>query len=335
MNFDDMKISTRLTLAFAIMVLLIVSLGGLTLWKQAAVQASLHDITQRRMPVLKDLGSLRDQINLQARATRNMVLVSKPEALSAEMDRIQGSRKTITDILGRLDRSIHSEKGREALARIQALREKYRGMVDRHMGLINQGRKDDAVTLLLEELRPVQNAYFAAIEEETSVQDANADKAGKGAEEAVAAIQITVWTAGATAVVISVLMAIWIIRAITRPINQAVEVAQAVAAGDLSQRFDVEGRNSETAQLLMALKAMQESLAKVVSNVRQGSESVATASAQIAQGNNDLSGRTEEQASALEETAASMEELSSTVKQNADNARQANQLAQSASTVAV
>jgi methyl-accepting chemotaxis protein len=72
-----------------------------------------------------------------------------------------------------------------------------------------------------------------------------------------------------------------------------------------------------------------------VSSVRQGADGVSTASAEIAQGNNDLSARTENQASALEQTAASMEELNSTVKQNADNARQANQLAMQASTVAI
>ncbi len=123
-------------------------------------------------------------------------------------------------------------------------------------------------------------------------------------------------------------------RSITRPINQAVEVSRAVAAGDLSLQFEAHGKN-ETAQLLIALKAMQENLAKVVGGLRSNAECVATASAQIAQGNQDLSSRTEEQASALEETAASMEELSSTVKQNADNAKQANQLALSASNVAV
>jgi methyl-accepting chemotaxis protein len=127
---------------------------------------------------------------------------------------------------------------------------------------------------------------------------------------------------------------IWVSRSIIRPLNQAVTVSRAVAEGDLSTEFEVNGRD-ETAQLLLSLKQMQGSLAAVVGNVRQGSEAVSTASAEIAQGNHDLSARTEQQASALEETAASMEELSSTVQQNADNARQANQLAQSASTVAV
>jgi len=125
-----------------------------------------------------------------------------------------------------------------------------------------------------------------------------------------------------------------LIKGISRSLKHAVKVSDAVAHGDLTQRIDVDGKD-EIAQLLLSLSAMQTSLATVVANVRQGSEGVATASAEIAQGNNDLSARTESQASALEETAASMEQLSATVKQNADNARQANQLAMSASTVAI
>jgi methyl-accepting chemotaxis protein len=115
--------------------------------------------------------------------------------------------------------------------------------------------------------------------------------------------------------------------------SYAAAVTQRIAAGDLSA--DIELKHHDESSLLHGLKTMRDSVADIVGRVRQGSESVATASAEIAQGNHDLSARTESQASALEETAASMEELGSTVKQNADNAKQANQLAQSASTVAV
>ena len=135
------------------------------------------------------------------------------------------------------------------------------------------------------------------------------------------------------ALIVAVILGTWVTRSITRPVAQAVAVAKAVAAGDLTTRIDVQSRD-EVGVLLDSLRTMNASLTQVVSRVRQGSESVASASTQIAQGNSDLSGRTEAQASALEETAASMEELGSTVTQNADNARQANQLAQAASSVA-
>ncbi|WP_114968925.1 methyl-accepting chemotaxis protein [Rhodoferax ferrireducens] len=132
----------------------------------------------------------------------------------------------------------------------------------------------------------------------------------------------------------AITLALAFVRSITGPVTQAVRVASAVAGGDLTVDVPVHGSN-ELGQLMQAMLAMRDHLSQVVTQVRHGSESVATASAEIAQGNHDLSARTESQASALEETASSMEELGATVKQNADNARQANQLAMRASTVAV
>ncbi len=115
--------------------------------------------------------------------------------------------------------------------------------------------------------------------------------------------------------------------------EQAAALAQRVAAGELDTAITL--RDGDSSSLMAQLKLMQSRLGDVVGRVRQNADSVATASAQIAQGNNDLSERTEQQASALQQTAASMEELSATVRQNAYNARQANQLALGASTVAV
>jgi len=137
----------------------------------------------------------------------------------------------------------------------------------------------------------------------------------------------------AAGLLLAVLVGIWLVRAICRPLEKAVEVAGSVAAGDLTQEIVVES-NDETGRLMRALRDMNISLGKIVSQVRSGTDAIATASAEIAAGNQDLSSRTEQQASSLEETASSMEELTSTVRQNADNARQANQLAQSASEVA-
>jgi methyl-accepting chemotaxis protein len=125
----------------------------------------------------------------------------------------------------------------------------------------------------------------------------------------------------------------WLIRGITRSLAQALRVANSVAAGDLRQQIKIESTD-EIGQLLVALQKMNAGLVGIVSEVRGGTDMIATASGQIAAGNLDLSSRTEEQASSLEETASSMEELTSTVKQNADNARQANSLAATASQVA-
>lgn len=126
---------------------------------------------------------------------------------------------------------------------------------------------------------------------------------------------------------------VWAVRSVTAPLQQAVYIANTVAAGNLSSHIEI-NTNDETGQLLQALKDMTSSLQNIVAQVRIGTDKIATAAGEIASGNQDLSSRTEEQASSLEQTASSMEELTSIVRNNADNAQQANQLAMSASEVA-
>jgi len=136
------------------------------------------------------------------------------------------------------------------------------------------------------------------------------------------------------AMVFGGVITVFLIRSIIVPLEIAIDIAETVAGGDLTSDIEVT-RKDETGRLMAAFKAMNDSLLRIVGEVRTGTDAIATASSEIAQGNLDLSSRTESQASALEETASSMEELTSTVKQNADNARQANGLAQEASDVAV
>lgn len=139
--------------------------------------------------------------------------------------------------------------------------------------------------------------------------------------------------AGLVAATASALLAYWITRSITVPLNAAIEIATRVADGDLTANIE-KNANDETGILLDALAHMNQNLIQTIQQVNTSVATIATASGEIAAGNADLSARTESQASSLEETASSMEELTSTVKQNADNARQANSLALKASDVA-
>jgi methyl-accepting chemotaxis protein len=136
---------------------------------------------------------------------------------------------------------------------------------------------------------------------------------------------------------VGVAIGLLITRSLTRQLGgepgYAAEVAGLIAAGDLSRPVLL--RAGDEHSLLAAMEKMRASLVQIVSEVRSGTDTIATAASEISSGNLDLSSRTEQQASSLEETASSMEELTGTVRQNADNARQANVLAASASEVAV
>ncbi len=334
MNLKDMKISTRLTLGFAAMAVLMSLLGALAILKVTAIQGEFADVMDDRYPKIQTAGDIRTVNNEVSLAIRNLFVMSEPADVKAQFDVIANSSKRTNANIDTLQRSITSAQGKAALDKLMAARADYRGPRDKVLELLRGGQVDEAKLVLVREVTPKQVAYMASLDELILIQEklmtASADEVSKAVSSTISNVAALL----AAAFVVAGLMALWIIRSTTRPLAEAAAIARAVAGGDLAMEFAANGKN-ETGLLLGALHDMKTRLAAIVSEVRRNAEGVATASAQIAQGNNDLSSRTEEQASALEETAASMEELSSTVKQNADNAQQGNQLALGASTVAV
>ncbi len=332
--FKNLKISTRLVGAFTLLVAMLLAIGALSAARTVAVETDLVDITERRMNVIANMELVRDEANFQARVIRNIALLDDSAKVAQEKQALADSRTKVTDITARIDALTESARGRELNAQVAEARKPFRDAVDKFSALIAAGEREQAIAVLFDVVRPVQMSYLKTIDDAVVLQTEGARVASQSAQATVKNLIITIVAAVLLAAVIAAVVATWIIRSITGPINSAVELARAVAAGDLTHVVEVKS-NDETGVLMKALADMQTGLVQVVGRVRNGSESVSSASEQIAQGNQDLSSRTESQASALEETAASMEELSSTVRQNADNALQANQLAQSASKVAV
>ena len=331
---NNLTIAKRLILAFGVLVLVILLIGLQSILKAGDVQKELLDIVDTRMVIIEDMNELRLEVNQQARSIRNMALMSNPADIRREREVILTSRQRSTQILQRMDEKITSPQGRQLMASIVQNRTQFSDGVDHYFSMFDRGQNEEAVEFLLNGIRPVQLSYLDALNQQIELQKQISHEAGKTAVAEVRNLRLSVWVAVGSAVVLALLLGFWIVRSITVPVREAVDLAQAVAAGDLTHVVRPK-TTDEIGQLLHALSEMQRSLVRVVGQVRQGAEAVASASAQIAQGNQDLSSRTESQASALEETASSMEELSSTVRQNSDNAQQPNQLAQSASTVAV
>ena len=334
MNRNNMKISTRLTLGFATMGVLMALLGGVALYKSSQTHDQTTALMQDAYPKVLAASDVKAVNNDVSQALRNLFIMSDPDDIKAQYDVIGASSKRTNANMEMLGKTIVTEPGKTLLAKLVQARAEYRAPRDKVIELLKAGRSEEAKIALIIELRPKQVAYMDRLEDVIKLQNTLMTTAGEEVDKVVVSTKWAVGSLLAFAFAMAAALALWIIRSTTRPIDEAVGIARAVAAGDLAMEFDAKGTN-ETGLLLGALHEMKTRLAGVVGEVRRNAEGVATASAQIAQGNNDLSSRTEQQASALEETAASMEELSSTVRQNADNARQANQLAVSASSVAV
>ncbi|MDQ1830357.1 methyl-accepting chemotaxis protein [Massilia scottii] len=334
MKIANLKIGVRLGAGFGLVLLLMGTLvaTGITLLNSAGASTALmvdHEWVKAEAANEINVGT-----RANARRTLELFIVTDPAQLANIRQRIDANKKLISTALATLEKLIDSRDGRELLARVMRERAVYVASYSRVDKLITEGKHDEASTLMRSETLPALDALQTSITTLAAMQKRLAEAASAAVLDSIADARTLMLWQGALALLIGVVAAWWITRSITRPINDAVKVARTVAAGDLSAHI-APGSSSETGQLLHALGDMNAGLRNIVSQVRSGTDAIATASSQIASGNFDLSTRTEQQASSLEETASSMEQLTSTVKQNADNARQANQLAISASHVAV
>jgi methyl-accepting chemotaxis protein len=331
---NRINIGARLAAAFAFVLALMVVIVFVGITRLSALNAGTKEIVEDAFPKVMAGVAIKDEVNVIARGTRNMLLSEDEKVIKAEAERIAKSRATVTSKMEFLEKEITSDKGKAALKDLKDARAVYAKELDSLLKQVDARQTFDAGVALMGSMRAAQSNYFAKMDALIKLQQELLDHDAKDAEDAYKGGRNIMTALALAALVLASLFAYFVTRSIVQPIKQALDAANKVASGDLTAHLQSTGTD-EPGQLITALEAMNASLSKVVSSVRMGSESVATASAEIAQGNNDLSARTEQQASALEETAASMEELASTVKQNADSARQANQLAMSATTVAV
>jgi methyl-accepting chemotaxis protein len=333
MNLSNLNISKRLALGFGVMCVLLVFVIGVSITMLGRLNAGTDELANQRMPASDASNKVLAELNDIAIALRNMMLNKDPADRQRQLDEITASSTASKELLGKLQGQIQSEKGKELLVQMLDAHGKYVTGQDGLLKLIQAGKDEEANAYLIAVQRPALRALKTAVTEQIAFQRELSIAAANTAANTYAQTRILMLSLGAAALAIAALVGWWITVSITRPLARALEVANTVAAGDLTSRIEVT-TGDETGQLLQALKTMNENLVSTVSTVRSGTETIASASAQMAAGNQDLSARTEQQAGSLEETASSMEELTSTVKQNADNARQANMLAEAASNVA-
>jgi methyl-accepting chemotaxis protein len=334
---DQLKVSIRLALFAGVLALVMILLGGLGLYGVHRSKESLRTVYDDRTVVLGYLQEI-DSLLLNNRINLNAALVTPTaEIVKARTAEVDQNIARITGIWASYMATYLTPEETRLAQEFAARRKRFvEEALKPIAAALRAGEIDGARGMVEHKLRPLGTAAEAALKALVKLQ---IDVAREEYDAAVArdrVIRSVAMSAIAGGLLFAGLFGWRMVRSFARQLGgepgEAAAVAQRVAAGDLSHPIVLQPGDGSS--LMAQLKAMQDSLVRVVSSVRGNAESVATASAQIAQGNQDLSGRTEEQASALQQTAASMEQLGSTVRQNADNARQANQLAQDSSAVA-
>ncbi|MBG7620644.1 MCP four helix bundle domain-containing protein [Herbaspirillum sp. AP02] len=331
--FYDLRIARKLMLTFAAILLLTAALGVFSIVQLSRVNDASTEIATNSLP------SVRYPLEAKVALAR-IRTVQLQHMLPGNESNVDNNEKTIgnlfTELNKVLDKYAPLVNSPDEKTNFDAIKADLAMFTKMHQDIATQVRAqkiDDARELLVKQVTPVYLRLFASLDNAVNINVKGSEETDQEAQDRYESSRIMIGSLLAACIGLGMLLATWVARIVSRPLQDAMHVAKRVAEGDLTVEIKPAGAD-ETGHLMRSLKAMNDSLLRIVTQVREGTDTINTASREIATGNLDLSTRTEQQASSLEETASAMEELTSTVKQNADNARQANQLAHSASDVA-
>ncbi|SHN18547.1 methyl-accepting chemotaxis protein [Duganella sacchari] len=332
--FLNLRLFNKLLLSFAVVLALSLGLGIFSVVQLARVNQTSTDLETNWMPSVRVLLEMKYDIS-RYRAQESQHLLSSSEEDWAKYEkRMNEYLDNLAKHRAEYEKLISEPEERAGYAEFGRQWDEYRAMSIEILKLSRQQKLEEGKAILRGKASTLFNAAAAVLEKLSKVNIDGGIRASEQGNALYASARWWIMGILAVCIALGAVQAVWISGLISRPLVNAVHIAQTVAAGNLTSKIEV-STTDETGQLLLALKEMNDNLQSIVGQVRQGTDVISTAASEIATGNLDLSARTEQQASSLEETASSMEEMTSTVKQNSDNARRANELAHSASGIAI
>jgi len=334
--FANLKVGQRLALSFGTLVALLLAVAGLALWSMGNMRASIVEINTNWLPSVEVLAQM-NTAKSDFRGDELRHILTTDDAGMADVERRMAAKLAEFEKLREsYVKLISSDEEHKIYDSFATDWKAYLQVHDRMLALSRKNENEEAKKLMFGESRTLYDSAAATLLKDIDLNHKGALDEGANSDKVYTSARTTMVAGAGLSIAMAIGLALLVIRSIVGQLGgepaEASRIASAIAAGDLTQSIAVKA--GDRTSLMSRLAAMQQSLQQVVAGVRQNSDSVATASAQIAQGNQDLSSRTEEQASALQQTAATMEQLGTTVRNNADNAKQANQLALGASAVA-
>lgn len=331
----DITVRTELIIVIGLLSVLLVGIGALGLHGIKQSNEGLRTVYQDRTVPAVDLAAINDIWEIVRKNATASAGTKSVEFAKGKLEETSSTIKRAEEIWAKfMSTELTPEEEQLAKEKLR-LHAAYVAAVNKIFGMAVSGDFDGAAKNLKEEAEPLFYRLHETIYSMITLQGKVAAEEYSNAVSNYNFIFMFMVVTISAGVLLACVLGYILLRGIVTPLHEAIAIAHAVAAGDLSTKIEPRSTVNGFGRLINALGEMNTNLVKLVSEMRSNASNIATAASEIASGNSDLSHRTEEQASSLEETASSMEELTSTVKQNADNARQANQLAAGASEVAV
>ena len=318
--FKNLRIGIRLSLGFGLILVVLTITSAVAYFRIGVIDRHIDDITEDKFPKTVIANDTIDNINVIARTLRNAALVKRPEDVANELNRTQAARKTIGGNFEKLDKMMKSAEGRKLFDRAQETRKLTDADQDKYLDLLNAGKKDEAVEMLITTVRKSQGDYLKAVAEIIDYQSKGMMKAGEEAGLLATQTQNLTLVLGLVAVVLAALFGYWVTRSITKPLNETVGFADALAEGDLTVRIDVDSKD-ETGRLKQSMSNMVGKLSHIIGEVNTASEALNSAAGQVSQTAQSLSQSSSEQAAAVEEATASIEQMTASINQNTENAK--------------
>jgi methyl-accepting chemotaxis protein len=328
--FAKLKIGARLTLCFSILGMLILALAAIALVRMADTAQTVAEEKTIRTTQLAELYKLREALDQTGIAARNAYIHERDEEALRELDVLDQQRTIYLDSLKRLEPVLTGQPDFDkAAAELQAMAKE----LSRPRQYRTAGQMKEYGVFLVTECSPLRRRIVADLDVVIGRIEARLNGAGDKVDEVLAQSKTVIVALTLVALLIGAVLAYRVTASIIKPLAEAAAFAEAVATGDLTRQLTVASRD-EIGTLMRALANMRAGLLGIVNGVRSGTDAIAVSSRQIATGNQDLSARTEAQASSLQQTVTTMHTLTETVGRNAADARSAHTLAAEASVIA-
>ena len=298
----SLRIGTRLALGFGLVLAIVLAVSVISTWlgqKSRDDLAAVHVATGVKLTLASDMKALALE---QSAVMRNIGLHSDIKAMQADEDKARVLGKELDDARDKMAALPLSAPERDIIESLKKVDHDLDAPFQQALGLSTSFRNEEAAKVLINEIDPIVQKTLALLNRLIELQKKSADEANAAAMVTGDRLSRTVYAVEFVALILAVLVAWTITRSIVGPLRDSVSVARRVASGDLTSNIVSEGRD-EAAELLAALREMNDGLGRMVWQIRSGADSIAVGAGQVAAGNQQLSSRTEEHASSLEETA--------------------------------